>query len=183
MINRNNGQDWQKGQLAIYAGRGGRRLEKISWVDERYEKHYENARWILTAGVTVLSILAFWYEDLVLAMREVVCFAVATWLFSYPMSSFSMKMINYADKREKNWKKVLFYLTTLVVAFVLCIIAIKVLLEIWARGGNYYVVTEGLGDISFYLTAWIILSIALFLPWLQSILVLIMRKWFLKNQA
>lgn len=158
-------------------------MEKTYWVNERYEKHYKLARWIATVGVTVLSILAFWYDDLVLAMREVVRFAVATWLLSYPTSSLSMKMINYADGREKTGKKVLFYLATLVAAFILCIVSIQVLLEIWARGGNYYVVTEGLGDISIYFKIWIILSIALFLPWLQSVLVLIMRKWFLKTQA
>ena len=158
-------------------------MEKTYWVNERYEKHYKLARWIATVGVTILAMLVLWYDDLVLAMREVVRYAVVTWLLSYPTSSLSMKMIDYADGREKTWKKVLFYLATLVAAFILCIIAIKVLLEIWARGGNYYVVTEGLGDIRTYFNIWLILSIALFLPWLQSILVLIMRKWFLKNQA
>lgn len=158
-------------------------MEKTYWVNERYEKHYKIARWILSTGVAIVVMLSLWYEDLVFAMREVVRYAVVTWLLSYPTSSLSMKMIDYADGREKTWKKVLFYLATLVAAFILCIIAIKVLLEIWARGGNYYVVTEGLGDISFYLTAWIILSIALFLPWLQSMLVLIMRRFFFKDKS
>ena len=158
-------------------------MERTYWVDERYEKHYKIARLLVTVGVIILAMLAFWYEDLVLAMREVVRYAVATWLFSYPTSSLSMKMINYADGCQKTWKKVLFYLATLVAAFILCIILIQVLLEIWAKGGNYYIVTEGLGDISTYFTIWIILSIALFLPWLQSMIVIITRKWFLKAEA
>lgn len=158
-------------------------MEKLNWVDERYEKHYKFARWILTLGVAILLILATWYDDLVIAMREVAGFTIVTWLLSYPTSSLSMKMINYSDKLNKTWKKVLFYLATLVAAFILYVILIKVLLEIWARGRNIFVVTEGFGALEIYITACIIALIALLLPWLQSILVLIMRRWFFKDKS
>ena len=151
-------------------------MEKMYWVNERYEKHYQIARWILTIGLAILAILALQDEDLVIAMRLTVLFVIATWLLSYPTSSFSMKLINYADERQGTVKKVLFYLAVLGAMFFVWYIAIRVLIGLW-------VFTMGAGSLDSFIIACIILSIALFLPWLQSILVLIMRKWFLKNQA
>jgi len=151
-------------------------LEKTSWVDERYEKHYQIVRWILTIGMAILAILVLQDEDLVIAMRLTVLFVIATWLISYPTSTFSMKMIHYADERDGTGKKVFFYLAVLGAMFFIWYIAMKVLLGIW-------VLVMGMGSIDSFIIACIIISIALFLPWLQSMLVLIMRKWLLKTEA
>lgn len=156
--------------------RGGKRLENTSWVNERYEKHYQIARWILAIGMAILAILVLQDEDLVIAMRLTVLFVIATWLLSYPTSSFSMKLINYADERKGTARKVFFYLAVLGTMFFVWYIAMQVLLEIW-------VFSMGVGSLDSFIIACVIVSVALFLSWPQSMLVLIMRKWFLKTEA
>ena len=161
--------------------------KKINWVDKRYMKHYTASRRFLMITAAAISILLFRHDDVFFSVGAPIFFTIVVYLLSFPTSFLSMKMINWGDKRKKTWQKVLLYVGVLLAAAAISVIMIYVMFTLFTLMEEPLHLGDDLSSLVTHMLliaiAWVVIVIALFLPWLQSMLVLILRKWFIRVKS
>ena len=131
--------------------------------------------WIARAVLVVLSVVTWVIvtinEDATTMLFVTVCFTAAQLLLSFPAERISKRMIDVGDSIRTGWKRVLYYIGLLIGLAALSLVAYYVISGEWF-GNNAGTLGEGFTRVFFYILAWI----AIFLPYILTLFVLLIRK-------
>ena len=128
----------------------------------------------------VISIIITHNEDISVITVFTVLFTVVAFLLSFPSTFFSRKMMALGDRIQKLPFRILYYLAIPVVLFGLFLIVYQIIMLYddlkHASGWSPSTLSEGLGYAIMLVTVMAIAFIAIVLPYLQTLLVLLLRK-------
>ena len=135
----------------------------------------EKKYWIVRAALVILTVaaclIATANEDGTTRLFVTVCFAAAQLLLSFPAERISKRMIAVGDSIRTGWKRVLYYVVLPVALGVLSLVAYYIISGDWFSNSPG-TLGEGLVRVFFYILAWI----AIFLPYVLTLYVLLIRK-------
>ncbi len=146
----------------------------------QYTREYRISRAILVILALVITLVITRHEDVSVVIFFTVIFTASVFLLSFPAAFISRKMIAFGDGIKNMALRILYYIAIPVVSLALAF-GIYGLMQLYddslhASGWSPSTLSEGLGYAVTFVTVGAILSIAVFLPYIQTLIVLILRK-------
>ena len=139
----------------------------------KYKKHYDAALKIIVVCVCIGMFLFLIPAGWDFCLIYTVIASVAAFVFTLLTRKISFRMLMFGDSLKKLWQKIVFYVVTPIAAFALFYGIVYIVLE----GYDMLSKSSGLGDIIIILALELVMLIAVYAPYVQTVVVLVLRKF------
>lgn len=145
----------------------------------KYKKHYDVALKIIVACVGIGMFLFTISEGLDMCLMFTAVATVAAFVFTLLTRKISFRMLMFGDGLKKFWHKIVYYLATPIVAFAIFLVVVYGLMFIFdtIHEGRHMELASALSDAIMFLLLELALIVGVYAPYVQTILVLILRKF------
>lgn len=145
----------------------------------KYKKHYDVALKIIVAFVCIGMFVWMHGEDWSFRLLFTAVLTVAAFVFTLLTRKISFRILMFGDSLKKTWQKIVFYVVMPIAAFGVYLLIVYGLLFIFdARQEDKHVeLASALSDAIMFMLLDFVLVIGIYVPYVQTILVLILRKF------
>ena len=141
----------------------------------KYKKHYDVALKLIVACVCIGMFLILFRVGWDMCLIYTAVAAVSAYFFTRLTRKLSFRMLMFGDNLKELWKKIVFYVATPIVSlavFYALVYGVLFLYEILEKSRG-----SSLDDIFYILLLELVLVIGVFVPYVQTLVVLVLRKF------